>query len=58
MTDRPAFKLTHPEPPDPALFDIEVATTDWQMPDTHPAPKAPEVSIVDRVQSWLRRELV
>lgn len=56
MTDE--FKLTHPEPPDKALFDIEVATSDWPMPDTHPAPKAPEVSIVDRVQSWLRRELV
>lgn len=57
-TDRPDFQLTQPKPPDPALFDIEVATTDWPMPDTHPQPAAPEIPFVERVRQWINRGLV
>ncbi len=58
MTDRPTFQLTQPKPPDPALFDAEIATSDWPMPDTHPQPKAVEVPFVQRVASWINRGLV
>lgn len=56
MTDE--FKLTHPEPPDKALFDIDPVTAIWPMPDTHPQPKAVEVPFVQRVASWINRGLV
>lgn len=56
-TDRPDFQLTQPKPPDPALFDAEIATTDWPMPDTHPQPKATEPTMLERVAMWIERGL-
>jgi len=53
MTDE--FKLTHPEPP--REFDLDHEAP-WPMPDTHPQPKAPEVPMLDRVQSWIKRGLI